>query len=201
MSNIQAQIDQHWAAVQPFLPARTIVFTGFINENSANELMGHVLFLERLSPDAVTLVIQSEGGQVYAGLALYDVLQNSRLPLITVADTLVAGNALLLLLAGQKRYTLPNTALIYTPIHAPAMGLDSDIYILGRETQRLQAIHDRIWQPYLPAPKKPANLWQKWFGKPEPIWKLNEQYTFSLQEALDFKLIDAVVDRVEDARL
>jgi ATP-dependent Clp protease, protease subunit len=195
--DIQAQIQQNWEAAQAALPSRTIILNAQITDDTAGRLIGHLLLLERLSREPILLVIQSEGGQVYPGLALYDTLRHLTVPLITVAQTLCAGNALLLLLAGHKRYALPNSRLAYTTLRSRISGENSDIIIQGREVQRLQAMHDSIFQQHIATLKHPNALLQL-FAVKHPGWDLTVERDLSLQEALDYKLIDAVVDRIED---
>jgi len=179
--DFKAQIDQNWSAAQSTLPSRTVVLRGPITPETADDLIGHLLFLERLSNDPIMLVISSEGGQAYAGLAIYDALRHLSVPLITVADTTCGGNGLLLLLAGQKRYALSDTLIAYTVLSGRMKGQPSDYVIQSMEIQRLQAIHDAIFQQY-----KQSGL------------DLTTDHHLSPEEAMQYKWIDAVVDRLED---
>lgn len=179
--DFKAQIDQNWTAIQSSLPSRTVMLIGEINTETANALIGHLLFLEQLSSDPIMLVIASQGGQVYDGLAIYDALRQLTVPLITVASVVCAGNGLLLLLAGQKRYAVSDTLMAYTVLRGGAMGQPSDIVIQSQEVHRLQAIHDRIFQSYK-----------------QPDWDLKTERHFSLEEAQQYKLIDGVVSSLAD---
>jgi ATP-dependent Clp protease, protease subunit len=182
--DVKAQIDQNWQAAQNTLPSRTVIFQGRITTDDANDLMGHLLLLERLSPEPIMLVIESEGGQAYAGLAIYDLLRHLTVPLITVADTVCAGSALLMLLAGHKRYALVDSVIAYSLLSAPMRGEPGDYVIQSRELQRLQASHNEIFQRHI------ATLNQSG-------WDLATEREFSTEEALQYKLIDGVVDKIE----
>jgi ATP-dependent Clp protease protease subunit len=183
--DIQEMIDTNWEAVQTALPSRTIVLREEITGDTANRVIGHLLLLERLSRDPIMLVLHSPGGQAYAGLAIHDVLRQLSVRLITVAETTCAGSALLLLLAGHKRYAVAGTEITSTTLTTSAQGQPSDLVIHSREIQRLQGLYNAIVQRHLSSIQSQG-------------WDLSAVHLFSQQEALDYKLIDAVVERIEE---
>jgi ATP-dependent Clp protease, protease subunit len=114
-----------------------IVFLGTpIDDNVANIIIAQLLFLEAEDPEKdIYLYINSPGGSVYAGLAIYDTLQYMRAPVATMCMGLAASMGSLLLATGQKgkRSALPNSRIM---IHQPSggsQGTAADIEIQARE--------------------------------------------------------------------
>ena len=193
--DLKTQIQQQWEAAQQMLPSRTIIFDAAITEDTAARLIGHLLLLERLSQEPIILVIRSHGGQVYAGLSIYDTLRCLTVPVIAIVDTIAAGNALLFLLASDQRYALPNSQLVYIPIMAlDTKGTGSDLVIQSLEVQRLSAIHTGSFQQHIATLKHPNPVWRLF---KRPGWDLGKEHRFSTQQALEYNLIDAVVENVE----
>ncbi|NYT70159.1 ATP-dependent Clp endopeptidase proteolytic subunit ClpP [Pusillimonas noertemannii] len=129
------------------LRERVIFFVGPVNDQSANLVVAQLLFLESENPDKdISLYINSPGGSVYAGMAIYDTMQFVKPDVSTLCTGLAASMGAFLLSAGTKgkRYTLPNSRIM---IHQPsggAQGQASDIQIQAREIlslrERLNAI-------------------------------------------------------------
>ncbi|HSJ08525.1 MAG TPA: ATP-dependent Clp protease proteolytic subunit, partial [Longimicrobiales bacterium] len=114
-----------------------IVFLGTpIDDNVANIIIAQLLFLEAEDPEKdIYLYINSPGGSVYAGLAIYDTIQYMRAPVSTMCMGLAASMGSLLLATGQpgKRSALPNSRIM---IHQPSggsQGTAADIEIQARE--------------------------------------------------------------------
>jgi ATP-dependent Clp protease, protease subunit len=125
-----------------------IVFLGTpIDDNVANIIIAQLLFLEAEDPEKdIYMYINSPGGSVYAGLAIYDTVQYMRAPVSTMCMGLAASMGSLLLATGQKgkRSALPNSRIM---IHQPSgggQGTAADIEIQAREIiyarQRLNEI-------------------------------------------------------------
>lgn len=122
-----------------------IIFLGTpINDQVSNLIVAQLLYLSSEDPQApIQMYINCPGGQVYAGLAIYDTMQMIRNPISTLAVGMTASFGTVLLTAGTKghRYTLPNATI---HMHQPlcgASGQASDIEIQAREILRLK---DRI---------------------------------------------------------
>jgi ATP-dependent Clp protease protease subunit len=130
------------------LKERVIFLVGEVTEQSANLLVAQLLFLESDNPDKdISLYINSPGGSVYAGLAVYDTMQFIKPDVSTLCTGFAASMGSFLLAAGApgKRYALPNARLM---IHQPSggsQGKASDIEIQAREVlylrHRLNAIY------------------------------------------------------------
>ncbi len=114
-----------------------IVFLGSeVNDHVANLIVAQLLFLEAQDPDKdISIYINSPGGSVTAGMAIYDTMQYIKPNVSTICVGLAASMGALLLLAGEngKRYSLPNSKIM---IHQPwggAQGTVSDVEIQMRE--------------------------------------------------------------------
>ncbi len=124
------------------LKERVIFLVGPVNDHSANLVVAQLLFLESENPDKdVALYINSPGGSVYAGMAIYDTMRFIKPEVSTLCTGLAASMGAFLLAAGQKgkRFSLPNSRIM---IHQPsggAQGQASDIQIQAREILDLRA--------------------------------------------------------------
>ncbi len=124
------------------LKDRIILLGTPINDEVANVIVAQMLFLESEDPDkGINIYINSPGGSVTAGLAIYDTMQYVKCPVSTICVGQAASMGALLLLAGSKgkRYALPNARIM---IHQPlggAQGQASDIDIQAKEILRLKA--------------------------------------------------------------
>jgi len=119
-----------------------IVFLGTpINDQVANVIVAQLLYLSAEDPEApIQMYINSPGGQVYAGMAVYDTMQMIPNPIRTLAVGMTASFGTVLLTAGSKgeRYALPNATIhMHQPLGG-AQGQASDIEIQAREILRLK---------------------------------------------------------------
>ena len=119
-----------------------IIFLGTpINDNIANLIIAQLLFLEREDPDkGINLYINSPGGVISAGLAIYDTMQLIGPEVSTICLGMAASMATILLSGGQKgkRYVLPNSTVHMHQPMGGAQGQATDIEIAAREIIRLQ---------------------------------------------------------------
>lgn len=129
------------------LRERLIFLVGPVNDATANLVVAQLLFLESENPDKdISLYINSPGGSVYAGMAIYDTMQFVKPDVSTLCTGLAASMGAFLLAAGKKgkRFTLPNSRIM---IHQPsggAQGQASDIQIQAREILDLRERLNRI---------------------------------------------------------
>lgn len=119
-----------------------IVFLGTpINDQVANVVVAQLLFLSSEDPESpIQMYINSPGGQVYAGMAIYDTMQMIPNPISTLAVGMTASFGTVLLTAGTKgqRYALPNSTIhMHQPLGG-AQGQASDIEIQAKEILRLK---------------------------------------------------------------
>jgi len=126
---------------------RVIFLVGPVNDHSANLVVAQLLFLESENPDKdISLYINSPGGSVYAGLAIYDTMQFIKPDVSTICVGMAASMGAFLLASGTKgkRYTLPNSRIM---IHQPsggAQGQASDIEIHAQEILKTRERLNRI---------------------------------------------------------
>ena len=134
-----------------------IIFLGTaINDQVANAIIAQFLFLEREDPERdINFYINSPGGSVYAGLAMFDAMQMIRPDVATYCVGLAASFGTVLLCSGAKgmRYALPNATIHMHQVISGAQGQASDIEIHAKEALRNQdtvrkIIADATSQPY-----------------------------------------------------
>lgn len=126
-----------------------IIFVGTpINDQVANLIVAQLLFLNREDPTKeIQMYINSPGGVIYAGLAIYDTMQQMTAPVSTVAVGLTASFGTVLLTAGTKgyRYALPNATIhMHQPLGG-AQGQATDIEIQAREILRLKEKLNKVF--------------------------------------------------------
>jgi ATP-dependent Clp protease protease subunit len=129
------------------LKERVVFLVGPVTEHTANLVVAQLLFLESENPDKdISLYINSPGGSVYAGMAIYDTMQFVKPDVSTLCTGMAASMGAFLLAAGAKgkRFSLPNSRIM---IHQPSggsQGQASDIEIQAKEIlylrQRMNAI-------------------------------------------------------------
>jgi ATP-dependent Clp protease protease subunit len=167
-----------------------IIFLGSaMNDEIANLLIAQLLFLESEDPDKdINFYINSPGGLVTAGMAVYDTMQYIKPSIATVCIGQAASMGALLLTAGTrgKRYSLPNARIL---IHQPMGGFQgqaSDIEIQAKEILRMKDSLNRILQHHTG-----KNL--------EQIQRdTDRDYFMSAHEARDYGIIDHVIANRED---
>jgi len=173
------------------LKERIIFLGGPIDDDVANLVIAQMLFLEAENPEKdVTLYINSPGGLVYAGLAIYDTMQYIRADVATYCVGMAASMAAILLAAGAKG---KRKALKYSRImiHQPlggARGQASEVEIEAREILRLKGIANDIIANHT--------------GQPlEKVAKdTDRNYYMSAEEAVAYGLIDDILRNPDPAR-
>jgi len=125
------------------LKDRIILLSGPIDDYTASIIVAQLLFLNSEGEEEIQMYINSPGGSVTAGLAIYDTMQHIKAPVSTLCVGQAASMAAVLLSAGEegKRYILPNARVM---IHQPmgyAEGKETDIRI---QAQQIEKIRDRL---------------------------------------------------------
>lgn len=168
------------------LKDRIIFLGGPIDDAVANTVVAQLLFLESEDPDKdIHLYINSPGGVVTAGLAIYDTMQYIKPDVSTICIGQAASMGALLLTAGAKgkRYALPNARIM---IHQPlggAQGQSTDIQIQAREIQRIREVINDI-------------LVESTGKDRETVVADTERDNFmTAAEAKDYGLVDEVITR------
>ena len=139
--------ERHWGIFDRLLKDRIVFLGDEISDMVANIIIAQFLFLESEDPEKeIMLYINSPGGVVYSGLAIYDTMQHIRSPISTMCVGMAASAAAVLLAAGQKgrRVALPNSRILIHQPHGGARGQASDIEIQAREVRHLKDTLVRI---------------------------------------------------------
>lgn len=167
-----------------------IVFLGTqIDDQVANVIVAQLLYLNSQDPkQPINLYINSPGGSVYAGLAIYDAMQMIQAPVSTVAVGVSASMGTALLTSGHKgkRYALPHATIHMHPTGGGAQGYTEDVRIATREQERLQV------QLFHLMGKHSGHTWQE-----IEEYFLRDRYLNAL-EAKAFGLVDEVLGDVSD---
>jgi len=168
-----------------------IVFIGTaIDDDVANVVTAQLLFLESEDPEKdVSIYINSPGGSVTAGLAIYDTMQYVKAPVSTICLGQAASMAAVLISAGAKgkRFAVPNARIMIHQLSGGFSGQASDIEIQAREALRLKRTLDEILSRHTSQPI-------------ERISKdTDRDYFMSSQEAKEYGLIDEVIVRKKAA--
>ena len=167
------------------LKDRIIFLSGEIDDDMANTIVAQMLFLEMEDPDAdICLYINSPGGSVTAGMAIYDTMQYIKPQVRTVCVGMAASMAAFLLMAGQKgkRCALPNSEVM---IHQPlggAQGQATDVQI------RVEWL--------LKTKEKMIRLKAEMTGQSEETIRrdIERDHFMSAKEALEYGIIDEIFD-------
>ena len=167
-----------------------IIFLGTgINDAVANLIVAQLLYLNSLDQkQQINLYINSPGGSVYAGLAIYDAMQMIQAPVSTVAVGVSAsmGTALLTSGAKGKRFALPHSTIHMHPTGGGSQGYTEDVRIATREQERLQS------QLFHLIGKHSGHTW-----KEIEAFFLRDRF-MSAPEAQAFGLIDEVMGDTSD---
>ena len=163
-----------------------IVFLGSpINDQVANLIVAQLLYLSREDPEReIQMWINSPGGHIYAGLAIYDTMQQIPNPIATYAVGVTASFATVLLAAGSKgsRYALPHATIhVHQPLGG-AQGQATDIEIQAKEILRLR---DRLNQILVLHTGQSLDVIER---------DTERDYYMDAQAAMQFGLVDKVLE-------
>ena len=164
---------------------RIIILGTPISDQIANLTVAQLLYLDNDDPTRpITMYINSPGGMVYSGMAIYDTMQQVRSPVATYAVGFTASFGTVLLTAGTKgmRYALPNATIhMHQPLGG-AQGQASDIAIQAKEILRLRTDLNKILS----------------FHTGQPVEKIardtDRDIYMHAQEAMEYGLVDEVLD-------
>ena len=123
------------------LTYRIIFLTGEINDNNANLVVSELLYLDKESTNDIYLYINSPGGSISSGLAIYDTMNYIKSNVYTIGIGLCASMGAFLLSSGYKRYALENTEIM---IHEPLGGYEGKASNIKLQTDRIIKLKDRI---------------------------------------------------------
>jgi len=164
----------------------SIIFIGSeINDDLANSVIAQLLFLEAERPEKeISLYINSPGGSITSGLAIYDTMQFINSDIVTICVGQAASMAAVLLAAGTpgKRYSLPNARII---LHQPSGGYHgqaSDVAIQAKEILRIRENIHQILTKHTKKPKEKIEV------------DIERDFIMTPQQAKDYGIIDAIIE-------
>ncbi len=165
---------------------RIIFLSEEVNDTTASLIVAQLLYLEAQDPDRdIQFYINSPGGSVTAGMAIYDTMKYIKCDVATICVGMAASMGAFLLSAGTKgkRMALPNAEIM---IHQPSAGTQGQITDMAIHMKRLQTIKERMNQILAENTGKSV----------EEVTAACERDNFmTAQEALSFGLIDRVIER------
>lgn len=172
------------------LASRTIVLSGSVDSELAQKVMQQLVLLDHADPKArITMLINSPGGEVFSGFAIFDAMQFVSAPVCTVVSGLAASMGSIIALAPdpQNRFALPNSKfLIHQPLMTGYQGRATDLEIQANEILRDR---ERIIAIYAEKTKR----------KTEEIGRdIDRDKWMSVEEALEYGLVGKIIRKREE---
>jgi ATP-dependent Clp protease protease subunit len=163
-----------------------IIFLGSqVNDQVANVVVAQLLHLESEDPDKdISLYINSPGGSVYAGLAIYDTIQFIKPDVSTITIGIAMSMGALLLAGGAKgkRYALPNSKVLIHQVSGGFQGPAADIEIHAREALNLRKRLDEILAEHTGQPIEKVSA------------DTDRDYFMTAAEALEYGIVDKILE-------
>lgn len=165
------------------LKDRIIILSGEIDDNLANSIVGQLLYLDSVNNDDISIYINSPGGSITSGMAIYDTMNFVKSNVSTICIGMAASMAAFLLSSGEKgkRFCLPNSEVM---IHQPlggAQGQATEIKIAAERILKLKEKLNKIL----------SSNTGKALSKIED--DTERDYFLSAKEALDYGLVDKII--------
>ena len=172
------------------LKDRIVMLDTEVSSQSASLIVAQMLFLEAENPDKdILFYINSPGGSVSAGLALFDVMNTISAPVNTTCVGLAASMGAVLLAGGTgTRSSLPHSRIMIHQVSSGARGTSADLRIQMAETNKLE---DQLFQILADATGK---------TKKQIAKDCDRDYYMSAKEAMDYGLIDTVIESKKNGR-
>lgn len=168
------------------LKERIIMLSGEINDQMANSIVAQLLYLDSINHDDISLYINSPGGVITSGMAIYDTMQFIKSDVSTICVGMAASMASFLLSSGAsgKRYCLPNSEVM---IHQPLGGAQGQATEIKIAAEHILKLKDKL-----------NRLLSKNTGKDlETIERDTERDNFmAAEEALRYGLVDKIIESV-----
>lgn len=168
------------------LKERIILVAGIVDDYMANSIVAQLLFLASKDPDKdIQMYINSPGGSVTAGLAIYDTMQYISPDVSTVSIGMSASMGALILAAGAKgkRYALPNSEILLHQVMGGAKGQASEIEITAKQIIKIKENMNKIMAKHTG----------------QPLAKIakdtDRDFYLSAEEAKEYGVIDEVITR------
>ena len=163
---------------------RVIFLGGQINDEVANTIIAQLLFLESEDPKKdIQIYINSPGGEVYSGMAIYDTMKYIKSPVSTICIGIAASMAAFLLAGGEqgKRYSLPNSRML---IHQPMGGTQGQASDIKIQAEEILKIKDEMNKILAKNTGQPLSIIEK---------DTDRDFYMRAEEAKKYGLIDKVI--------
>lgn len=169
-----------------------IIFLGTeIDDGVANSIIAQLLFLESQDKTRdIKLYINSPGGSVTAGLAIYDTMQYIKCPVSTICIGLTASMAAIILAAGTKgkRFALPNAEILLHQVAGGAQGQATEIEITAKQIIKIKASINQILSKHTGQPIERVER------------DTDRDFYMTAPEAKEYGLIDEVIETAKEAK-
>ena len=178
--------ERFWDIYSLLLKERIIMLFTPISDQVANVIIAQLLYLEREDPEKdISMYIQSPGGVISAGLAIYDTMQLIRPDVSTICVGMTASMATVVLCSGAKgkRYALPNATIHMHQAMGGAQGQASDIAIAAREIARQQDIIKDIIAKHTGQPMDKVTH------------DTDRDFYLNPQQALEYGIVDEILNK------
>ena len=165
------------------LKNRIILLSGEINDNTANVIIAQLLYLDSISNDNISLYINSPGGSITSGMAIYDTMNLIKSDVSTICVGMAASMAAFLLSCGKKgkRYCLPNSEVM---IHQPLGGVNGQATEIDIVAKRILNLKDKINHILAKNTKKNLKQIEK---------DTDRDYYMDAKTALEYGIIDKIL--------
>ena len=173
------------------LEERIIFLAGPVTDMNANVVIAQMLYLVSKDPKRdIKLYINSPGGSVTAGLAIYDTMQYIKCPVSTICIGLTASMAAIILAAGTKgkRFALPNAEILLHQVMGGAQGQATEIEITAKQIVKIKGSINQILSKHT---GKPIEMVEK---------DTDRDFYMTAEEAKQYGLIDEVIGSMKEAR-
>jgi len=176
--------DRSYDIYSRLLKERVIFLVGEVNDHTANLVVAQLLFLESENPDKdISFYINSPGGSVTAGMAIYDTMQFIKPDVSTLCCGFAASMGAFLLAAGAtgKRFSLPNSKIMIHQVLGGARGQATDIEIHARDILRTKEQMNRILA------ERTGQAYDK------VVHDTERDYFMTAEEAKEYGIVDQVI--------
>ena len=167
------------------LKDRIILLCGEIDDNVSNIIVGQLLYLDSLNHDNISIYINSPGGSISAGLAIYDTMNYIKSKVSTIVIGIAASMGAFILSSGEKgyRYALPNSEVM---IHQPLGGASGQATEIKIAAEHILKIKEKLNKILSKNTNKDISIIEK---------DTDRDYYLSSYEAMEYGLIDKVLEK------
>lgn len=167
------------------LKNRIVILTGEINDSTSSSIISQLLYLDSINNDDISLYINSPGGSVSSGMAIYDTMNFIKSDVSTICIGMAASMGAFLLSSGEKgkRYALPNSEIM---IHQPLGGVEGQATEIKIVAEHILKLKEKLNKILAKNTGKDLNDIEK---------DTDRDFYMSSNEAMDYGLIDKIVEK------